>query len=48
MIPEEIENNDEEPSFDPETCIEGEQDGIECEPVVKDGRWFCMTCNKFI
>lgn len=46
----EEELDDLEPTFEPETCPEGGQDEVECEPIwdYEQGHWICLTCNKII
>ncbi len=43
-----IDGGEEELDFEPEYCSDGESDGVECEPIVKDGAWFCNTCNQWM
>lgn len=39
--------NAEEPYAEPETCEEGEFNGIECNiNWIEEGYWFCSTCNQ--
>lgn len=39
-----------EPTFEPETCPEGGQDDVECEPNWdRDAQtWICLTCGKHL